>query len=29
MTAMYLLMCLFHLPPWLALVRRRPCSLDL
>jgi hypothetical protein len=29
MTAMYLLMCLFHLPPWRALVRRRPCSPDL
>jgi hypothetical protein len=28
MTAMYLLMSLFHLPPWLALARRRPCSPD-
>jgi hypothetical protein len=24
MTAMYLLMSLFHLPPWLGLARRRP-----
>ena len=24
MTAMYLLMCLFHLPPWLKLASRRP-----
>jgi hypothetical protein len=24
MTAMYLLMSLFHLPPWLTLARRRP-----
>jgi hypothetical protein len=26
MTAMYALMSLFHLPPWLALVRGRPAA---
>jgi hypothetical protein len=28
MTAMYLLMSLFHLSPWLALTRRRPWAAD-
>ena len=28
MTAMYLLMSLFHLPPWLRLARRRPWAPD-
>jgi hypothetical protein len=28
MTAMYLLMSLFHLPPWLTLARRRPSAPD-